>query len=424
MSSRVSVVGLGKLGLPLAAVLAGAGFQVVGVDKSPDVLESVRRCEPLVYEPGLDNMLHSWKKHLQLSDRADLAVDQADVTIILVPTPSEDSGEFSVKYVLDVCMELGVGLRRKPGYHLVVVSSTVMPGHCDGPVRAMLEEVSGRQVGPQLGLCYSPEFVALGNVVHGMLNPEFCVIGESDKHAGEMLEGVYRQVFGASVPVMHMNLVNAEIMKVALNSYMVMKIAFANELAELCEYIPGANVDVVTEALALDGRISGKYFRGATAAAGECFPRDAQALASAFASQVGEGIFASAIAKANRRQQQRLVDFVAGYAGAGDVVGLLGLGFKVGTDVTTESAGMVLGERLDCSVVAYDPLAQVSYSVGTAQECVDRADIVVITLPDPMYQDVVFCEGQTVIDLWRLLDRQAVEAMGAEYVGVGLGPVV
>src|SRR6185436_11415889 len=128
--------------------------------------------------------------------------------------------------------------------------------------------------GDSLGLCFSPEFIALGTVIRDMLEPDMVLIGESDPRAGAMLEHLYRGVCENDPPFRRMSLVEAELTKLAVNTYVTMKISYANTLAGLCERLPGADVESVTDALGLDTRIGGKYLRGAIAYGGPCFPRD------------------------------------------------------------------------------------------------------------------------------------------------------
>ena len=154
----------------------------------------------------------------------------------------------------------------------MVLTSTVMPGMTGGPVRAALEETSGKRCGEDFGLCYGPEFIALGSVIRDFLNPDFLLIGESDSRSGEILEQLYHVVCENSPPVARMNLINAEITKLAVNTYVTTKISFANMLARICEKLPEANIDVVTSALGRDTRIGQKYLKGAVSYGDPAFP--------------------------------------------------------------------------------------------------------------------------------------------------------
>ena len=270
---RISVVGLGKLGVPLAACLAYRGFQVTGVDLDESKVESINKRIPPVFEPGLKELLQTSQGKLTATDDYDEAIGSSEVTFILVPTPSDEQGGFSVRYVNQACERIGAVLRNKSAYHLVVVTSTVLPGAVENELKPILEEQSGKSCGEEFGLCYNPEFIALGSAIHDLLNPDFVLIGESDQLAGDKLASIYKQLCENEPPVARMNFVNAELAKLSVNTFVTTKITFANMLAKICERLPGAEVDVVTSALGLDSRIGRKYLKGAVGYGGPCFSK-------------------------------------------------------------------------------------------------------------------------------------------------------
>ena len=275
--ARISVLGLGKLGAPLAACLASRGFTVIGVDVVPEVVACINEGRPPVQEPGLDDLITCCNGQLTATTDLRAAVMASEATFVVVPTPSEADGRFSIQFLLDACDKIGQSLRDKP-YHLVVITSTVMPGATGGPVQRRLEEVSGKRCGRDFGLCYNPEFIALGSVIRDMLNPDFILVGESDRRAGDLLGTVYDRLCEGKPPVRRMSFVNAELTKLALNTFVTTKISYANMLAQICERLEGGDVDVVTGALGLDSRVGGAYLKGGLAYGGPCFPRDNRAL--------------------------------------------------------------------------------------------------------------------------------------------------
>jgi len=144
---RVSVVGLGKLGAPLAVCLAYKGYQVVGVDLDESKRELFSKGIPPTFEPGLRELLQSVRGKLTVTDNYEEAVENSDATFILVPTPSENRGTFSLRYVVPACERIGNALRRKPAFHLVVLTSTVLPTMTENEVKPVLEACSGKQCG-------------------------------------------------------------------------------------------------------------------------------------------------------------------------------------------------------------------------------------------------------------------------------------
>jgi UDPglucose 6-dehydrogenase len=421
---RIAVVGLGKLGAPLAAVLASKGNEVLGIDVDPEAVRLVNEGRAPVDEPGLQELVSASGE--RLSATTDLAAAAgAEVSIVLVPTPSDERGAFSNEHVLSAVDEIGRGLAARDDYHVVVVASTVMPGSCEAEIRPALESASGRRVGETLGLCYSPEFIALGSVIRDMLEPDMVLIGQSDPRAGDVLERMYAGVCENDPPVRRMSLVNAELTKIAVNTYVTMKISYANALGEMCDLLPGADVETVTEALGLDTRIGPKYLRGALAYGGPCFPRDNKAF-GVFARDLGtEPLLAEATDAVNVAQTDRLARVVQSRLEAGGSVGILGLAYKPDTAVVEESPGIALAKLLanaGYEVRVYDPVATeaglramggLAQGCSSAAELLAQSDVTVIATPWPEFAEIPIeafeREGgrAVVIDCWRQLPEAA-----------------
>src|SRR5215470_2754508 len=173
MVNSISVMGLGKLGAPLAACFAARGFRVMAVDVDVSKVAALSRGEAPVREPQLAELIQECNGRLTATQNTEAAVRDSDVTFIVVSTPSEPEGGFSLRYVLPCAETIGKTLRTKHGFHLVVLTSTVMPGSTGGEVRAALERFSGKTCGEYFGLCYNPEFIALGTVIRDFYSPDF-----------------------------------------------------------------------------------------------------------------------------------------------------------------------------------------------------------------------------------------------------------
>ncbi len=428
-----SVIGLGKLGASMTAALASRGHQVIGVDVDSDVVRAVAAGRAPVEEPGLDALLAAHRSRVTATADAGAAVRDTEVTFVVVPTPSEPSGSFSIAHARSAMTAVGRGLRAKAAYHLVVMTSTVLPGATRHGLIPVLEEESGRRVGEDFGVCYSPEFIALGSVIRDFLNPDFTLVGELDERSGDLLEACYGEILENGAPCRRMTLENAELAKVALNTYVTTKITFANMLADLCERLPGGDVDVVADALGLDRRIGRRYLTGATSYGGPCFPRDNQALGFLARALGTSATLAETTDELNRREVARLIERVGPVQGMR--VAVLGLAYKPDTPVVEEAAGVAIARALSAAgarVRAYDPVATetarrelglaVEVSSGL-QACLKDAELVVVTTPDPAFQKLEasdFAEGATVHDAWRVL-RHLADAPSIRYVAVGRG---
>ena len=434
---RISVIGLGKLGTPLAAVLASKGHDVVGVDVNPDFVRLLDSGRAPVEEPDIQRLVEDNRDRLSATTDLEAAILKTDVSFVIVPTPSDNQGGFSNKYVLSAVSAIGHALKKKRDYHVVNVTSTVMPGSTGGDIRRALESSSGREVGVTAGLCYNPEFVALGSVLRDMLFPDLILIGESDARAGGILEGIYKTICENEAPVKRMNWINAEITKNSINTYVTTRISYANMLSDICERLPGADVDVVTGALGADSRIGKKYLKGALGYGGPCFPRDNVAFSHLARTLGARPDLAEATDRLNRFQIERLAAAASRLLEGGSKVGILGLSYKPETAVIEESQGVALAARLSedrREVYVHDPMALAAamavlqdkvVPLRSAEECIKAVDVLVITTAWPRYADIpasVFARPQArlqILDCWRILSRDRLAGVAdIHYLGV------
>src|SRR3954452_19942086 len=333
---KISISGLGKLGAPMAAVMAHKGNVVVGVDLNPAYVTAIQQGRPPVNEPGLAEMILQNRERLSATLDYDEAIAATEVTFIIVPTPSGTDGTFSLRYVMSAAEKIGAALRRKNGWHVVVLSSTVMPGSTGGKLLPALEAYSGKKCGVDFGLCYNPEFIALGSVIRDMLQPDMILIGESEKRSGDTLEQLYRSVCESGPRIQRMNYVNAELTKLSVNTFVTTKISYANMLTQICETLPGADVDVVTSALGCDSRIGPKYLKGGLGYGGPCFPRDNIAFSAMARTNGVPALLAEATDAMNKPQAPGLAEIILSRLPQGGTAGILGLSYKPNTEVIDE----------------------------------------------------------------------------------------
>lgn len=421
--TRLSVVGLGKLGACTAACLAHKGFPTLGMDVNPEFVKVINAGRAPVYEPGLDELLEASRGKIRATQDYREVLEESDVTFLIVPTPSQDDGHFSDRHLRDAVDGLARALRASDkSYHLFVITSTVSPGTTERSLIPLMETVSGRTLRQDFGVCYNPEFIALGSVIRDFLHPDLVLIGESDRRAGDVLEGIYRAVCENTPHVARMSIVSAEITKLSLNSYVTMKISFANTLASICEDIPGADIDAITAALGVDRRVSPYALHGGLPYGGPCFPRDNRAFV-AFARQRGvDATLARATDEVNRLQIRRLVDLVTSHLEGlpARTASVLGLAYKPNTPVIEESAAIALVDELlsrGITVTVYDSLAadaaRARYGervrhASTVQDAMARSSITVITMPSPEFASIddsyVVHNPAVIVDCWRILD--------------------
>lgn len=401
----------------MAAVLAGSGFKVTGVDIDAEKVDSVKHGRSPIYEPGLAALMASSRACLTATTDFDAAVADTETTFVVVPTPSDRKGGFSMRFVTPVMRRMGKALSRTTDYHLLVLTSTVMPGSMDGIVLPALEQSSRKKCGLDFGLCYNPEFIALGNVIEGLRSPDLILIGESDERAGNALSKIHSRVCSKMIPVERMSFLNAEVAKVAVNAFVTMKMSFANTLTEICERLPTGDVDKVTHAIGRDKRIGPTYLRGAIGYGGPCFPRDNRAFA-VFAKRLGVGAdLARATDRVNNRQVHRIVEMIEKRCTPSSRIGILGITYKPDTNVTEASQPLMVAEALTrrgFKVSVFDPavsrsqIGQTSHlSVETtAEECVAKSDLIMVGTPWGAFSKIrrSSFSNKVVLDCWRLLN--------------------
>jgi UDPglucose 6-dehydrogenase len=411
----VSVFGLGKLGACIAASLAKRGFEVAGVDIDPAKVEAINQGLPPVEEPLLAETITAGRERLRasLDPRAAL---QTQATFFIPPSPSLPNGSFSNEFLLKATQPLARALRDAGKRdHLFVISSTTTPGTIDSVIIPMLERETGWKLNDGFRLCYNPEFIALGNVVRGLLEPDLVLIGESDQVGGELLENLYRRYNTNQPRIARMSIASAELTKISVNSFITMKISFTNQLRMIAERIPGANIHEILEAIGADSRIGSKYLKSGTSFGGPCFPRDNRLVAYT-AQRVGVAApLAEATDTINESTKTTLLATVKASVEPGDTVAILGMAYKPDTYITEESAGLHLAQslaRAGFHVLVHDPCARPENSpalhefewLEDPRELANRTDVklVAICSPSSGYRGLVFASQTHVVNPWGL----------------------
>lgn len=422
MTEKVSVVGLGKLGLGLSLCMAKAGIETLGVDVNENVVNSINNGKTPIIEPQYQELITELGESYRATTSHAEAIEKTDITFILVATPSIGDGRFSNRYVKSALKSLAeaFGRSQKP-YHLFVISSTVVPGSTEKTFIPIIEQYSNRKFMEDFDVCFDPDFVALGTVVKDFQNPDLVIIGESRKEAGDKVEALHKKMCHNDPKIARMSLISGEVAKVSLNAYITMKISFANTVANLCERIPGTDVDAITSAIGQDKRISPYYIRGGLAFGGTCFPRDTKAFMTISKQYDLEPTLLQAVENVNVEQNKHLAKVVKENLTEDNKISVLGLAFKDKTPVIEASPAISLIQELvidDVDVTVFDPLAmestksvfddEISYS-GNIEECLESSPVCIVTLMSKEYKEAIenFNPNKELIliDCWRQFDR-------------------
>ena len=433
---KVSLIGLGKLGLSLFATIGSTGRKVLGVDIDEHVVSSVNSGKAPLHEPGLDELLQEHiGQTLEATTELRRAVVETDYTIILVQTPSEPDGRYGLKALYSVLGELCAEIRQlgKKG-HLISINCTIQPGSIDNAIIPYIEENTGCTNGQDIFVSYNPEMVALGTTIKNFQNPDFVLIGANDEITSQRVAKLQKSIIKNDAEFKVMSAVSAEIVKISLNSFLTVKISFANLLSQISMQNPNADIDHITEAIGADARIGNKFLKAGNSFGGTCFPRDVYAFQRLLSDNDIPDTMAVAVNEINQAQSDLLIDLVMEHLDKTESgkVAILGQSFKPDTHVIAESSAISLIHALlerSVDLTVFDQHAQgavmdmfgekLKYA-SSAAEAIAEQPIVVLYNPVPEYIEALahVQAGTVIVDCWRVIDKEKLTD-GAVYVPLG-----
>jgi UDPglucose 6-dehydrogenase len=421
----LAVVGAGYVGLATAATFLELGHQVALLDVDEPRILGLRDGVSPIDEPGLDAALARARERgtVVFTTEPKEALSTADVVFVCVGTPRLDSGEADLSYLEAALATAGKFGSRAP----IVIKSTVPPGTSSRLHKQF----------PELTLVSNPEFLRQGSAVADALQPDRIVIGATSAVEGNLVRSLYAPMERLGVEVVATDTESAELIKYAANTMLAIRIAFINEVADVCE-ASGADIDDVARGVGLDPRIGNSFLQAGPGFGGSCFPKDTRALVEA-SRQLGAPVtVVEAAETSNRRRRASLAGRVAALLGASESqkVGVLGLSFKSGTDDLRESPAVDLVRgllELGVEVAAFDPLlpaqlgplAPEAVLAASALEAIRGADALVVVTEWPEFSRLDFGDvadamrGTTVVDLRNILDPEKVSAAGLSLFQVG-----
>jgi GDP-mannose 6-dehydrogenase len=433
---KISIFGLGYVGAVSAGCLATDGHEVVGVDPNRTKVDLINAGKTPIIEKDIGEMIAAAVAAGRLRATTDVrqAVMDTDISLICVGTPSQLNGNLDLSYVRRVCEEIGGALRDKSTFHVVVARSTMLPGSMRNVVIPTLESYSGKKAGVDFGVCNNPEFLREGTAVFDYYNPPKTVIGETDTKAGDMLVKLYEKM---DAPLIRTDVETAEMVKYTDNNWHALKVAFANEIGNLCKAL-GIDGHKVMQIFCQDTKLnlSPYYMKPGFAFGGSCLPKDVRALTYKGKSLDLDLPVLNAIMPSNQRQIEKAIAMIT--AKGRRKVGILGFAFKAGTDDLRESPLVdvieyLIGRGFDLRL--YDRNVNLAALTGanrdyilnhiphisklmvqSMDEVLDFAETVVIgngaeefrPVPDRLRPD------QVLVDLVRITDRVS----GGQYDGI------
>ncbi|MCI0478136.1 MAG: UDP-glucose/GDP-mannose dehydrogenase family protein [Anaerolineales bacterium] len=428
---RITVLGVGYVGLVTAACFADLGNQVICLDVIQEKIAKLKRGELPIYEPGLEEMVQRNAAAGRLAFTTDYAqaIPNAEFIFVAVGTPSGVDGEADLKYIRTAVESIA---RHLDGYTIIVNRSTVPVGTGDSTAQTLIER--GKKQGIDFQVVSNPEFTREGSAIYDFLNPDRVVLGSVDAHAAEAVADLYR-VFTKNIMITDLR--TAEMIKYASNAFLAMKISFINEIASICEKL-GADVKLVAQGMGSDQRIGAAFLNAGLGFGGSCFPKDVKALTYMAETNGLHPQLLRAVMDINRDQRRRVIVQLRELLGnlRGKTIGLLGLSFKPNTDDIREAAAIDLAHMLEnegALLRAYDPVAMENAHrvldgvefCGDAYQVAAGADAVILVTEWNEFKQLdmprvfhsmahkIFLDGRNVYD------PAEMRAHGFEYRGVG-----
>lgn len=441
----ISIIGLGYVGAVSTACLAGLGHRVIGVDVDAIKAQQIADGVSPIHEKNLGKMLKEGVEAELISATTDVAdaVSKTDITFVSVGTPTSEDGGCDYRYIVSAARAIGEGLKRKDGYHVVVMRCSIPPATTMKVMVPEIEAASGLKMGDDFGVCFNPEFLREGTAIEDFDNPPKTVIGANDERAAEMLAQVYAPV---DENVIRTSIEVAEMVKYVDNVWHATKVCFANEIGRVCKPLEIDShqvMDIFVQDTKLN--LSPYYLKPGFAYGGSCLPKEVRAVAH-LADNLGvDTPMINSLAETNDTQIEMATDMVRN--SGGKRIGFLGLAFKPGTDDLRESPileviNTLIEEGYDCQ--AHDPAINADTRVDNQfsyvrhvcphlepvvnalpnlltddpLSMIDDCDVVVVTQGGAKMREVVSARfGRAkIVDLVRLFDA-APEV--ATYEGIG-----
>jgi UDPglucose 6-dehydrogenase len=447
---NVTVIGLGYVGLTNALEFdQQLNWNVRGIDIDENKIQALREGNIFIHEPGLAELASNHRIELSSSYNNEIR-DFTDIIVVCVGTPFVE-GEVKLDYVWDAMRSIGIRLSEiELKRRVIILKSTVPPGTSQKCIE-ILEDMSGLVHGEDFGFVMSPEFLQEGSALTNIHHPDKIVIGHKFKWEAERVEGFMKTPLAVFPPIIKTSYVNAEFIKYANNAFLATKISFINEMATLCELIPGADVKVLAEAIGHDDRISERFLRAGLGYGGSCFSKDIDTIVKWGQTRGHDATFLSEVQAVNGSQRDWPVQIILNTFSQSDEeaplkslrVAMLGATFKPNTNDMRDAPSADIIDQLDhlgARVILYDPTIQDNADLKTATSAwysvivrdniiktLDGAHCAVLVTEWPEFGALTpdtfnkYLINPIVIDGRRMYDPEDMKRKGIKYYGVGYG---
>jgi UDPglucose 6-dehydrogenase len=358
---KISIVGLGFVGLSLTSVLASKGKDIVGIDVDDEKCANIKKGISPFFEPELKKLLKiGLGKKLKISTDFSL-IKNSDIIFVTVGTPQRSNGSIEISMIKSAVKDIGKILKNDKKNPIILIKSTVTPGTMQEIILPIIEKESRKKAGKDFGLISNPEFLQESTAIRDTKFPHVVVLGGYQTRYMKKAEKFFSEIH-PNIPIVITNHQTAEMIKYANNSFLATKISFINQLSNICQKIPGANIDDVAKTIGLDPRIGKLFLNAGPGYGGSCLPKDMKALIN-FANRVGiNPTLLNAVEHTNNKQIQNIIHLIEKTLGSlkNKHITILGTAFKPDTDDIRDSISIELIRKLlakKVTLTVYDPKA-------------------------------------------------------------------
>lgn len=418
---KITVIGSGYVGLVSGVCFAKLGHEVVCVDKDDKKITALKSGQVPIFEPGLLELLSSVK--ISFTKNLKDALSGSSVVFIAVGTPQDEDGSADLSYVLAAAKEIA---ELSDSYKLIVTKSTV-PAGTGAKIKALVKSTN-----PNLdfAVASNPEFLREGVAINDFMNPDRIVVGVEDEKSQKIFEEIYAKF--PREKLITTDIITAELIKYASNSFLATKISFINEMADLCESV-GGNIKQLSKAVGLDSRIGEKFLNPGPGFGGSCFPKDILAILNVAKENNVELSLINSVITSNQKRKQKMVEKIGQIPA--QKIALFGLAFKGNTDDIRYSPAITIAKELakkGLRIFAHDFAAIENSKRELAEfknisffedlyEAANEADLIVIATEWEEYKKIDLSKIKTkkIIDLRNLFDAKEMRKKGFEYFCIG-----
>ena len=433
---KIAIIGLGFVGLSLTSVLASKGFNVVGIDVDKEKCRSISNGVLPFFEPDLEKTLKKGLKN-KLQIESDISVVQdCDLIFVTVGTPQNKTGAIDLTIIKKAMNSLGKSIRKSKKQHTILVKSTVVPGTMKDVILPILENNSKKKAGKDFGLISNPEFLQESTAIRDTEFPHAVVLGGYKTKFMKNIEKFFTKLH-PKTPIIITNHQTAEMIKYANNSFLATKISFINQLSNICQKIPGANIDDIAKTIGLDPRIGKLFLNAGPGYGGSCLPKDMKALIK-FAKNTGvKPTLLNAVEDVNAKQLEEIISIAKKKLGVLESknITILGTSFKPDTDDIRDSIAIELIRKflkIKVKVTVHDPRAientknifknKINYAKSISDAILESQCVIIMTqwkqYEKLTNNDFKQMKKKLIIDCRRML---AEKQLDVDYYAIGLG---